>query len=121
MYAEVAKQQRLAVGAVVGVLLAERVRVDPEPLNVLGPDAIACRDETFGPECATAERDLEVADRPHRDGVDHLLVELRIAFGGGEAVLSQQVAILEVDGRIGCVARGIDVDHLEVFADRAGV
>ena len=38
------------------------------------------------PEHAPAERELEVAHRRHRDGVDELLVELRIALVGIEAV-----------------------------------
>ena len=42
------------------------------------------------PERAAAERLLEMADRRHRDRIDHLLMKLRVAFGRGPAILCQQ-------------------------------
>ncbi len=66
-----------------------------------------------------AERPLEVLDRGHRDGVDHLLVELRVRLRGRQAVLRQQVRMVEIDRVVEDAAGRIDVDDLDVFADRA--
>jgi hypothetical protein len=71
-----------------------------------------------GAQGNAAQRTLEVADGSHRDRIDHLLVELRIALGRRQAVLSEKIWIVEIDRRIGHVACGIDIDHLDVLAHR---
>jgi hypothetical protein len=48
-------------------------------------------------------------------------MELRIAFGGAQPILGQQIWIVEVDRRINHSARRIHVDHFEVLADRPGL
>ena len=73
------------------------------------------------PQRAAAERLLEMADGRHRDGVDHLLVKLRIAFGRRPAVLRQQDLVVQVDRLVDLVRRRIDVDDLEILADRPGL
>ena len=60
-----------------------------------------------------------MADGRHADGIDHLLVELGIAFRRAQAVLSEEHLVIEVDWVIDLVGRGIDVDHFEILADRA--
>ena len=57
-------------------------------------------------------------DRLHRDRVAHLLMEPRVGFRRRQAVRCEQRRGIEIDGRIGGIARRIDVDHLDVFADR---
>ena len=46
-------------------------------------------DLPLGPQRPAPQCDLKVADRPHRDGVDHLLMELRIAFRRRQPILRQ--------------------------------
>ncbi len=116
---EVAEQQRLLVGAVVGVGFPQRVRVDAQALDIL----VALAARTCGvvarrPQGHPAERRLEEFDGPRRRGVDHLLVEARIGLARLQAVLGQDVAVVQVHGRIAGLAGGIDVDDLQVFADR---
>ena len=67
-----------------------------------------------------AERSLEVANRRHGDRVDHLLMELRVAFGRGQSVLREQIGVVQIHRRVEVIARRIVVDHLEIFAHRAG-
>ena len=119
---EVAEQQRLLRRAVVGVRLAQRVRIDAQPRHVLLRRT--CRRTCVAmrrPEREPAERALEVADRPHRDGVDHLLVELRVALRRRQAVLRDDRRVVEVDRLVEAAARRIVVDHLDVLADGAGL
>ena len=79
---KVAEEQRLLDRVVVGVLLTERVGIDPQALHrkVLGSPPLRGFDAPFGPEDLTAQGALEVLDGRHGHGVDHLLVELGIAF-----------------------------------------
>src|SRR3954464_2568688 len=70
------------------------------------------------PEDRPAERLLEMADGLHGDGIDHLLMELRVALGAGEPVLSEQERMVEIHRRVSAVGCGVDVDHLEIVADR---
>ena len=55
----------------------------------------------------------------HRDRVDHLLMETGIGFRWLETIGREQRRRVQVDRRIGGVAAGIDVDDLDIFADRA--
>lgn len=78
---EVAEEKCLLRRVVVGVLLAEGVRVDAEALHaVVLPLAVLGIHVPVGPEDLAAESALEVLDRVHCDSVDHLLVELGIAL-----------------------------------------
>ena len=120
--AEVAEQQRNLVRRVVGVRLAQRVRIDAEAADehriVLA--APARRRRTVPPQAAAAERAFEVVDGQAGHGVDHLLVELRRAFTRRQPVLRQQAGIVEVHRLVEAAAGRVDVDHLQVLTDRAG-
>src|SRR3954451_269742 len=48
-------------------------------------------------------------------------MKLWIALGRCDAVLGEQIAVFEIDRRVYRVAAGVDVDDLQVFADRAGL
>ena len=93
---EVAEEQGVRLGVVVGVGLAQGVGVDPQAGDVL----IGCRDhlavgvafEMGRPERDAAQRLLERGDRRHRDRVAHLLMELRVGLGRRQAVLSDEAA-----------------------------
>jgi hypothetical protein len=63
---------------------------------------------------------LEVADGAHRHRVGHLLVELRISFRGGKAVLRDELHRIQVDRVVPAPARRVVVDHLQVLAARPG-
>ena len=122
---EVAEQQRHLVGAVVGVLGAQRVGVDPQPAHAVGLVVrlalpAGARDLARSPEHAPAQGLLEVPDGLHRHRVDHLLVEGRVAFGGWPAILGQQLRLVQVHRVVEAVGRRVDVDDLEVFAHRSG-
>ena len=92
---EVAEEQRRLVGIVVGVGVADRVRVDAQPLHVLARPAHVLHVVRLAlglqhpriPDDLPAERALEMANRLHRHGVDELLMELRVAFAWRQAVL----------------------------------
>ena len=73
------------------------------------------------PVHGAAEGALEVADRPHRDRVDHLLPELRVAVGRRQPVLREEVRIVEVDRRMQRLASLVLVDDRDVFARRPGL
>ncbi len=122
---EIAEQQGLLVGAVIGIVGSERVRIDPE-----APDLVGLLRAVLGsgvdpgiarrPQGPAAERLLEMADRRHADGVDHLLMEGRIALGRRPAVLRQDGLVVEVDRVVDLVRGRVDVDDLEILADRPG-
>ena len=118
----VAEEQRHLGRAVVGVGVAQRVRVDAQPLHevrvVLGAHVLGRR--AGSPQRAAAQGALEVADGERGHGINHLLVELGRALGGREAVLGQEHQLVQVDGLVEALARRVDVDHLEVLAHRAG-
>jgi hypothetical protein len=124
-HGKIAEQQRLLVGTVIGVLIAQRMRIDPQPADELtlplAGRALAGRDAARRPQRDATERPLELADRGHRDGVDHLLMELRIPLRRTQTVLREHVRVVEVHRRIDHAARRIDVDHLDVFTRRAGL
>ena len=48
-------------------------------------------------------------------------MKVRIAFRRGEPVVRQHEVVAQIDGRVGAVAGRIDVDDLDVFADRSGL
>jgi hypothetical protein len=114
---EVAEQERVLARAVVRVRSAEGVRVDAEPVDELVPVADLARAIAMRPEHAPSERELEVAHRRHGDGVDELLVELRVSLVGIEPVGAD--VVLEVHRIVVRLARRIVVDDLDVLADRA--
>ena len=68
------------------------------------------------PQRDASQRALEVADGRHGDRVDHLLVEQRIGFRRGHAILREHPLLIQIDRRVGDATRRVDVDHLEVLA-----
>ena len=71
------------------------------------------------PQGQASERALEVFDRPHRDRVDHLLMELRVGFRRRAArPATRRWGWLRSTRRVAAPARRIDVDDLEILADR---
>ena len=91
---KVAQEQRLFLRAVIGVGFAESMGINTQALHV-GFGYFPCCLPTLPalgitfigivrrPESKATQRVLEVADGRHGYHVDHLLVKLRIAFGGG--------------------------------------
>ena len=122
---EIAEQQGLLVRAVIGIVGAQRVRIDAQARYFIRLRRhVAAASGNLGivrsPQRATAKRTLEMPDRGHCDGINHLLVELRIAFRWRQAVLCQQDLVVEVDGIVDTVGRRIDIDDLEIFTHRTG-
>ena len=120
---EIAEQQRLLVGAVVGVVGAQRVRIDAQARHFIGLDPLVAAPAGVlaivrRPQCAAAERPLEMADRGHGDGIDHLLVKLRIALRRRQTILGEQGLVVEVDRIIDPVRGRIDIHDFEIFANR---
>ena len=105
---EVAEQQRDLVRAVEGVGLPQRVRPDGEL-----PDEVAVVELVVGigpvaPEHGRPRARSKCVDGLHRHGVDHLLVELRVALRRRPAVLREQARVVEVD-RLRRRPAGVDV------------
>ena len=119
--AEVAEQQGDLAGRVVGVRLAQRMRIDAEPADedrvVLA--TLARRRRTVPPQAAATERALEIVDGQAGHGVDHLLMELRRALARREAVLRQQAGIVEMHRLVEAATGRVDVDHFQVLAHGA--
>jgi hypothetical protein len=108
------------VRTVVGVRLTQGVRIDSqashEVISVLR-DPLFLPHLTMGcPQGDAAQRAFEVADGRHRHGIDHLLMELRLALGRCQAVRCEQIGIVEVYGLVGATARRIDVNDLDILA-----
>ncbi len=120
---KVAEEQRDFLRRVVGIRLAQGVGINPQPPHealffpqrrvFLAPPRLALR-----PEDRPPERALEVTDRGHRHGIDHLLMKPRIALGRRQPVLREHLRIVEVYRRVKARARRIDIDHLHELADR---
>src|SRR5258706_2794927 len=121
---EIAEQQGFLGGAVIGILVAQGMRINAQPANEFAPPlfgrTLLRSLPSWRPQGHPAERALEVADGGHRDRIDHLLVELRIAFGRCQSILGKEIWIVEIDRRIDDVAGRIDTDYLDVFPNRSG-
>ena len=50
-----------------------------------------------GPRDAPAQAALEVGDRPHRDRIDHLLVELRVELGRVQPAAQGDLRAVQLD------------------------
>ena len=104
-----------------------RINSQPSHIFFFDPESvvsIACVSRTGDaktrrPQRAAPERVFETFDRPHRDRVAHLLMELRIALRRGQAVHSEDVIMVEIHRGITATARRIDVDDFDIFADRS--
>ena len=120
---EVSKQHGLPLRAVIGVAVTQRVWIDPEPPHKGLAVTARCRVvlPLRRPERHAAERALEMADRRHRHRIHHLLVELRIGLRRRQPVLRQQLGVIKIDRGIDRIAGGVDVDHLDILADRPGL
>ena len=123
---EVAEQQRLLRRAVVGVRLAQRVRVDAQPLDVLASRHCALPRVGREPCAATRAR----AARARARSCGSCASPPRTPSAGGTAGCSPTAAgrpapgacgSFEVDRRVEAPARRIVVDHLHVLADRPGL
>ena len=125
---EVAEQEGDLVGIVIGVGVAQRVRMDAEPLDVVVaplPGAAVRRrrrpHQARPPHHPPSQRAFEVADRLHRHGVDELLVKLRVAFAGRQALLRGDLLARQVHRLVPAAARRIEVDDFDVFTDRSRI
>src|SRR6266545_1010889 len=115
---EVAEQDRDLLRTVEGIGLPKRVRADVQLLDEGAVVGGLVRVRPRAPEDGATEGALEVLDRPHRHGIDHLLVELRVALRRGPAILGEQARVVEVDGLVP-LARGVHVVNGEILADRS--
>ena len=120
---EIAEQQRLLVRAVIGVVGSQRVRIDAQARHFIGLEPlVAAPDGVFAvvgrPQRAAAERPLEMADRGHGDGINHLLVKLRIALRRRQTTLGEKGLVVQVDRVIDPVRGRIDIHDFEIFANR---
>ncbi|OPZ88025.1 MAG: hypothetical protein BWY76_00161 [bacterium ADurb.Bin429] len=85
---KVAEEERFLLWAVIRISLAQGMWVDSQVVDklavlLLGISAIR------GPEQPASQRLFEVEDGGAGNGINHLLVELRIALGGRQAVLGK--------------------------------
>ncbi len=71
------------------------------------------------PQGQPAQGLLEGADGGHDHRVDHLLMELRVALRGRQAVLGHTVRVVEIDRLVKAAAGRIDIDHLQILSDRS--
>jgi len=76
---------------------------------------------TWSPQGDSAERLLETFDGRHCDRIDHLLMKLRIPFRRREAVLRQQIWIVQIDWWIHNSTSRIDINYFDVFAYRSNI
>ena len=93
--------------------------IDTEPLHILVmPVSVLILKPMWRPQRHATKRLLEIFDCAHHHRVTHLLVELRDSLRGRKAVLRQKVRMVEINRRVGAAAGRIDVDDLNIFADR---
>jgi len=138
---EVAKEDRPFLRRVVGVPGAEGMRVEAETLDKLiaqiadlfpgfypgsflsEPGILAGRipGAQGRPEEGATQGIFKVPDRLHGDGIDHLLMELRVAFGAGKTIAGEEVGMVQVDREIGAIGGGVDIHDFEVFAHGSGL
>lgn len=113
---KITEQDRLLIRIVIRVGITNRVRIQAQALNII----------PFGrghssriPDDFPSERALEMANRFHRYRVNELLMKLWIAFTRCQAVLRCDLFGTKINRLVPALARWIDVDHLDVFADRS--
>jgi hypothetical protein len=97
---KVTEEDGVQVIVEVGVAPLERVRHQAQ--------ALATPEAKPPSQCT-----VEVLQDPRRDRIDHLLVELRIRFGGFETLLHRNRGIVEWHRAVIQVGRGVVVDDLE--------
>jgi hypothetical protein len=120
---KIAEQQGRLIGAVIGVLSTQGVRIDPKARRLIdfGSVLAACRAllyATGSPERLTAERLLEMTNGLHCDCVDQLLMELRIAFRRRTAIAGEKFRRIQINRIVEAVRGRIDIHYLDIFADR---
>ncbi|WP_334382504.1 MULTISPECIES: hypothetical protein [unclassified Bradyrhizobium] len=54
----------------------------------------------------------------HRHRKNHLLMELRIAFGWRQPILRQKMRVVEIDRLVELAACRIDINDFEILVDR---
>src|SRR5690606_35855791 len=108
---KISEEQGALGGTVMRIRFSQGMGIDAKPLHEPIPTAIPIAqlprrevEPLLGllaqpwsnrrPEHGTTEGELEVADRRHGDGIDHLLVKLRIAFRWSESVLGERVRMI---------------------------
>ncbi|MCY1419938.1 hypothetical protein D9M71_355420 [compost metagenome] len=96
------------------------MRIDTQLLHPPVGGAAIDRHLAIGPEDPPPQRALEDLDGLHRHGEHHLLVEARIALGRRQAVLRQDMGMVEVQRLVELPAGGVDVDDFQVFVGRPG-
>ena len=73
------------------------------------------------PKNPPAQRLLEIAYRRHRNGVNKLLVELRVSFVGWETICTHEQAVIQIYRVIKRLARRVVIDHGHVLSHGAGL
>ena len=116
---EVTEQDRLLHGVVVRVCFPEGVRVDAQAPDEFFVVKRSVRCAARRPEQRPPQRALEQADHLHANGVYHLLVELRVAVRRVDPMLLDHVRIVQIDRFVKTPGRRIEVNHLQVVADRS--
>jgi hypothetical protein len=121
---EITEQQRCLVRVVVRIRIAQRMRIDPQLLDVFAPELNPAPSrpgsrEARIPDDLAAESPLEVPNGLHRDGIDELLVKLRVALARRQPLLRGDRLVRQVDRFVPASARRVDIDDLEVFATGA--
>ena len=115
---KVSEQQRLLVGTVVRVRLAHRVRINPQPADIVLVVSVAQLHPAGRPQRTASECALEMFDSLHRNRVNHLLMELRIRFRRRQTIVSERQRPIQIDRRVADAGGRIDVNHFQVFAHR---
>ena len=119
----VTEKQRYFLWTVVGVRFPQRVRINDEPLDVIGIIVLVLvwRWGSVPPQCLAPEGALEMTNRKTGHGVGRLLMKLGNALRWCITFLSQESPVFQIDWLIQTLAGGIVVDDLEICADRAGL
>ncbi len=71
------------------------------------------------PQSSTSQGLFEVADGRPGHRIDHLLVELGAGFRWRQAILGQEMGLVQIHRRVADPTSWIHVDHLEVVVDRS--
>ena len=109
---EVPEEDRPFAGTVVSVLITKGIGVQLESSQKSVPR---------GPLHRSAQHSFEELDHLRSHGIDHLLVEARIAKVSGQTIFYQDDSVVQCRGLIVAPARPIVGDDFEVFTQETGL